>query len=301
MKLINPEVRIETVNKCTANCTICPREKMTRRQTVMPYEHFVKLVNQSLEMGAKLISIFGFGEPLLDGGIYRKISYCEKRGLETFITTNASLLTSNASRKLVAAGLTKIRFSMHGMNRDYERVHVGLRYADFLKNISNFLIINDGPYHIKTSLSVIPMNHDNAKHIRNVWESSFDEMEIWKPHNWTTGRPYRDLSLRTKKTCGRPFRGPIQIQADGKMVVCCFDFNGELEVGDTYRSTLREILNSKRYEIIRSRHRVGIHDGYLCESCDQRNLNDNPLIYSNVDKELKTGCTSSTKFNLEEK
>ena len=302
MKLINPEIRIETVNKCMAQCTICPRDKMTRKQTVMPYEHFVSLVDQAKDMGARLISVFGFGEPLLDGDIYRKISYCTHRGLDTFITTNAAILTATASHRLVEAGLTKIRFSMHGMWEDYERVHQGLTYRTFLKNITNFLVINGNQnrHKIETALTLIPQNGDNIKQLRRVWESSFDEFEIWEPHNWTSGREYRELDKKTKKTCGRPFRGPVQIQADGKMIVCCFDFNGELEVGDTYQSTIEEILKSKRFGFIRTRHENGIHDGYLCEHCDQRNITDNPLIYSNVDKERKSGRTSSTKFNLED-
>ena len=299
MKLINPEVRIETTNKCNAHCLTCPREKLTRKQTVMPHDHFCNLVNQSYDLGATLISVFGYGEPLLDGGIYKKIAYCTGLGIETFITTNASLLAALSIRKLIDAGLTKIRFSMHGMHKNYERVH-GLPYDKFLKNLSNFLIANNGPDKIKTSLTVMPMNHDNIDNIRKEWEGSVDELEVWRPHNWTTGRGYRDLPRKTKKTCGRPFKGPVQIQADGKMIVCCFDFNGELEVGDTYKSTIEQILKGKRFEIIRNRHKHGIHDGYLCETCDQRNINDDPLIYSNVDKNRKKGCTSSTKFNLED-
>jgi hypothetical protein len=269
----------------------------------MPYEHFVYLVDQAKDMGAELISVFGFGEPLLDGGIYKKIAYCTHRGLDTFITSNAAILTTTASKRLVGSGLTKIRFSMHGMYEDYESVHRGLTYRRFLHNVTNFLLVNgeSKSHKIKTALTVIPQNDYGLKFIRDVWEKSFDEFEVWSPHNWTSGRNYRELGGKTKKTCGRPFRGPVQIQADGMQIVCCFDFNGELEVGNTYKNTIEENLKGQVMHNIRMRHKNGIHYGYLCENCDQRNLSDNPLIYSNVDKERKSGCTSSTKFNLEEK
>ncbi len=295
MKLINPEVRIENTNACNASCIICPREKMTRPKAFMDQAHFENLVDQAKDLGATLISVFGYGEPLLDKGILNKIQYCTDQGLETFITTNASLLNLNMAYKLLDAGLSQIRFSVHGLAIYYRAVHRGLEYKDVIRNIANFAAINrQDKIGCRTQVSVIPLNNEPIDLIKSAWDGF--ELEIWEPHNWTDGRNYRVVK-KDKKTCGRPHRGPVQINADGKMMVCCFDFDAKLTVGDTYKNTIKEILKSDAFNSIREKHETGDLKGLICDTCDQ--LTDyNALIYSNIDPDCKMDTTSSAKFAL---
>lgn len=300
MKLINPEIRIENTNRCNANCTICPREKMIRKKCTMGFGRFRSLVMQGLNRFAETISIFGYGEPLVDDDLVRKVAYCDFMGLETFITTNASLLSVSKTNKLLNAGLSHIRFSVHGHGKNYEVVHKGLNWQVTLRNIINFIHINKKKYNsqCKVGVTVIPMNDENIEMIKVFWEPKVDYLEIWRPHNWTTGRTYRKTEKKLQ-SCGRPFTGPVQIQADGKMIVCCFDFNGKLEVGDTYKNTIEEILKGDKFNRIRNKHKAGDFRGLICDSCDQLNIEEeSSLIYSS--RGLNIGETSSTKFKIEE-
>ena len=300
MKLINNEVRIENTDFCNAACTICPHDKLTRTKTTMPLPHFRRLVDEAVELGAKTISIFGFGEPLMDKGLEKKIRYCADLGLETFITSNGQLLDLMRGEKILEAGLSHIRFSVHGIfHKDYSKIHKGLDYLMVIRNIFNFLIVNKAHFNksCKVSVSVIPMNGESVEHIKSFWEPHVDYLEIWKPHNWCEGKNFREVQPKLR-TCGRPFRGPVQIQADGKMIVCCFDYDGKMVVGDTYRNTIEEILKGKKFEKIREKHMTGRLKGLPCAKCDQLNIGDNPLLYSSRDNHRRIGCTSSTKFNL---
>ena len=298
MKLINPEVRIETTSLCQANCTICPRDKMTRRKCTMSNEHFRRLVDESISLGANEISLFGYGEPLMDKMLWIKLVHCFDMG--TNITTNAALLDKNASNILITSGLKRIRFSAHGFGKNYENVHKGLRWNEFLNNINGFIETNEKFGHsCITEVSVIPMHGETVEEIRNFWEPMVDFLEIWKPHNWTDGKKFRPTA-RKKKTCGRPFRGPVQINADGMMMVCCFDYDAKLTVGNTHENSIQEILGGEKFQKIREAHRTGNLDGLICQTCDQLNIEEqSPLLYSNRDPEMKIGKTSSTKFNLE--
>lgn len=269
----------------------------------MPDDHFKLLVNQTVNLGANMISIFGYGEPLLDKGIVNKVSHCSDLGLFTFITTNASTLDLDMSFSLLKAGLSKIRFSVHGIGDNYEKVHRGLSWDKTTRNIANFLSVNrikfDGQ--CKTAVSIIPMNDETVENIIERWDKNVDEIEIWRPHGWAGGRKYRQLTKNRKRTCGRPAKGPIQINADGNMMVCCFDFDAQMIVGNTYENTIEEILKGSEYEHYRDNHKKGFHDGAPCQKCDQLNIGDkSPLLYSNVDDLCVIGKTSSTKFNLEE-
>jgi len=300
--LINSEVRIENTNYCNAKCIICPRDEMTRKKVTMFNRHFNILVEQAIELGAKSVSIFGYGEPLMDRGIFNKIAYCTKRGLDTFITTNASLLNLEVSTLLLKTGLKKIRFSCHGVYKNYDKVHKGLRFEDTTRNITNFIAMNRvRKYGCTVAMSVIPMNGETIEEIRKFWEYGVDELEIWKPHGWAGRVDSREVSKKRKKTCGRPHNGPIQIQADGKVIPCCFLTDGEIILGDTHKNTIKEILKGDAYKKIRKQHTTGNLKGLPCKVCDQLNIGDNPLLYSSVDASCSAGKTSSTKFNLEEK
>ena len=300
MKLLNKEVRIENSSKCNASCVICPREKMTRVKTTMPLDHFKYLVNQCKELGTDTISVFGFGEPLLDQTLIEKISYCTEQGLKTFITTNASLLNIDMTGLLLNAGLSHIRFSAHGTFDDYEKVHVGLKFADAWCNIANFVYINENRFNhaCKMDVSVIPMHGETIESIIKFWGKIVDDITVWSPHGWAGGRSYRELKRRLK-SCGRPSSGPIQIQADGLIIPCCFLTNGEIILGDTNKNTIEEILKGEKYNELRERHKVGNLQGLPCEDCDQRYISEkSPLLYSS-DKDFKINQTSSIKFDLE--
>ena len=300
MKLSNPEVRIENSSACNAHCTICPREKLTRPRVIMLNEDFARLVRQAHDLGAKIIAIYGYGEPLLDPGLATKIKLCTDLGLETFITTNASLLNSDLSHHILNAGLTQIRFSMHGFDRkSYEAVHRGLSYFKVRSNISEFLNINKHRHkRAVTMLTTIPSDDVSLDEIIDAWESDVDYLEIWKPHNWAGGRDFRTI-VRKKKTCGRPWHGPLQINADGKVMVCCFDFNAEMIVGDTHKQDLRSIIIGKEFDKIRRAHREGDLTGLPCETCDQLNeYKESPLLYSNRDASRAINRSSTNKFRI---
>ena len=294
MKLINPEVRIETTNFCNANCVTCPRDQMTRQKITMDYSHFCTLVLDAHHLGAETISPFGYGEPLMDKGIAKKIEFCSELGLKTFITTNASLLTLDTTRALLDAGLSHIRFSAHGVFDNYEDVH-GLDWDMFERNVFNFIKVRrDLP--CKADVTVIPMHGESVEEILYFWNGRIDDIEIWQPHGWGGKLQYRKSSEKIP-TCGRPQRGPVQIQSDGTVIPCCFLMNSEITLGNTYEDSIADILKGEKFKELRWKHKTGNLEGLVCMYCDQRLLLEkSPLLYSSIGKDINT--TSSTKFNL---
>jgi radical SAM protein with 4Fe4S-binding SPASM domain len=255
------------------------------------------LVDQSIELGANTVSVFGYGEPFMDKGVEEKIGYCSDKGLHTWITTNASLLSFERAYSVINAGLKNIRFSVHALNPyDYERVHGKLNWLETIGNIFNFIRVNKRLGQPCTvHLTCIPMNGEKIDDIIGAWAKHVNYLEIWRPHNWGNKKKYRK-SIPKLTTCGRPFNGPVQIQADGNVIPCCFLTNGEIILGNIYENTLKDILTGSRYNRLRERHTTGIYYGLACEECDQRNIEtENPLLYSNRDPERETGKTSTCK------
>ena len=275
---------------------------MTRPKVIMDHGKFANLVRQGQELGCEVVSIFGYGEPLIDKELPEKVAYCTSRGLKTNITTNGSLLDAEMSVRLLYAGLSQIRFSAHGIGVDHEKVHRGLKWIEVIKNIDLFIHENRKNGHdCETHATVIPQHGESIHMIKHFWENRVDYLEIWKPHNWGGMKSYRQID-RKKKTCGRPFGGPIQIMADGRMIVCCYDIDGQMVIGDTNKNSIYEILNGEGLKRIQDKHTKGDYAGLLCDTCDQLNIEEeNPLLYSSRDPERKLDCTSSCKEQLNTK
>jgi radical SAM protein with 4Fe4S-binding SPASM domain len=298
MKLTNTEVRVETTNKCQARCEMCSHDTMTRGKHVMSENHFRYLVHQAKELGATLISPFGFGEPLMDPTIVEKIRFCTILGLDTFLTTNAGFLTTNMAYGLLDAGLKRLRISAHGLWDDYNGIHKGLNFKTFTRNVFNFIKTNDVKFDkaCEVDVTIIPQDGANLDEFVKFWRGKVDNIEIWKPHNWGGTKDYRKPTTKKLKTCGRPFIGPVQIQANGTVIPCCFLTDSEIVLGDTHVETIEEILKGERFNELRRKHGERDLSGLACETCDQLYVGESPLLYSTV--EAGVNKTSSQKFNL---
>ena len=267
----------------------------------MEWGVFCSLVMQGIQLGVETVSVFGYGEPLLDKDLEKKIGYCSDQGLNTWITTNGSVLGLQRSFDLINAGLKNIRFSIHAVTpMEYDRVHKGLSWIETIRNVANFLHVNKrAGSPVTTHLTCIPLNGEPTDQVIETWEPHVDFLEIWKPHNWGGKKGYRKVDPLIL-TCNRPFSGPVQIQADGDVIPCCFLTNAEVVLGNIHDSTILDILTGPRYEAFRDMHRSGSYINVPCGTCDQRNVEtESPLLYSNRDSGI--GKTSTTKFNLEKK
>jgi radical SAM protein with 4Fe4S-binding SPASM domain len=298
------EARIETTTACNSHCTICPRDNLKRPGTLMTFSWVSALLAQMEKLGVTKVGMFGYGEPMLDWRLPSKIKAAAKRGMYTTITTNGSLIDDNRAELLLKSPLKHIRFSVHGITREtYEDVHRGLKWNDTIPRILHFIWMNENMYAHKEKIevSVIPMHGESVEEIRRFWEPFVDILEIWRPHNWGGAKDFRKV-VRKKQTCGRPDKGPLQIQSNGYVIPCCFLTNGEVILGNTHEKHLVDILNDEPYEKLREAHRTGNLEGYPCEHCDQLNEyseEDNPLLYSSIDPNRRIGVTSITKYNLE--
>lgn len=95
-------------------------------------------------------------------------------------------------------------------------------------------------------------------------------------------------------TCGRPEKGPVQVQWDGLVVPCCFDYNSSIVLGDLNRQSLREVLESKEYHDFRKAHREDEFLPYpFCDTCDQLRKREDVLIFTTI-RNAKVGAVNTT-------
>lgn len=283
--LQHTEVRYEVTDNCNSDCIMCPRDKHTRQHGIMSDQDYCHSIDEVAALGAKSVVLTGFGEPLLDTGLESKIAHAVSRGLRTQIITNGSAITSRRARGLIEAGLDEIRISFYGMGPDtYNVVMRGLDFYKTLNNVTQLLdIIIETKSRMKVMLNylVLPENSADTADFKEFWEPLVDALEIWKPHNFGDGRDYRER-VQEKTTCGRPKNGPLQIQWDGSVIPCCFDFNNQVILGNAFEQPITDILQGDEYQALRDAHETGeFHRFPYCDQCDQLLEHSAAIIYTN--------------------
>lgn len=306
----NNDIRVEVTTRCNYNCAICPREKLTRRMTTMSLDLFKKIFDRvNKETGQyDTLTFPGMGEPLLDKTLNKKIKYAKKRkkGISVLILTNASLLTPERFRELEDMGVASVRVSCYGNTpSSYSRAHGTRIKGIFNKVRDNLVKISRARTSTKLLLTFNAVDKNDTRGIRDwveFWHDKADLVEVWTPHNWVDGKNYRKVQPEKLKTCGRPFSGPLQIQADGTVNMCCFDFNGKLTIGDLKTESLKEIFSSHIYAKIVECHRSGNFEGsgLICGNCDQRNKDKKDVMIYNsrfkIEERIKQLSTTYTKI-----
>ena len=281
MRLQHPEVRYEVTDHCNAECVMCPRDKHDRAHGVMDTRQFCESIDEVAALGALRVVLTGFGEPLLDRELEQKVAYANATGLKTYIITNASCLTRKRAEGLIRAGLDEMRVSFYGMSeKSYTAVMQGLEYRRTLDNIMGFLNLRQRTK-VMLSFLCLPENEGEEDAFRQFWEPLVDYIEVWRPHNFGDGRDYRGRGGE-KKSCGRPRNGPLQIQWDGTVIPCCYDYNNQIVLGDAFDTPVLEILEGEKYEALRLAHERGAFSEFpYCDQCDQLLERTDALVYTN--------------------
>jgi MoaA/NifB/PqqE/SkfB family radical SAM enzyme len=313
LQLKNKEVRIEPTNRCNYNCIMCPRDSHNRVQGVMSLPFFTSLVDEVTLMGATRVVLTNFGEPFLDPGLEDKILYCTQKNISTYIITNASRLHAPSQSKMalqygeiskiqaaIYAGLKEIRLSFYGTTEEtYKAVMVGGKYDQVRNNILELIELRN-KLNIKgisptrnievllPEISIyyldLPQNKNGVQEFVEFTKDLADYIEVWKPHNFGLGYEgvYRDVTeAGSLKTCGRPANGPIQINWQGIVVPCCYDYNQSVPLGNAALQTIEEILKAEPYQELKRCHKEGTFDKVpYCNRCDQLREHSDAVIIS---------------------
>lgn len=248
----------------------------------------------------------GMGEPLLDESLDDKIAHARQRGFIVLLLTNGSLLTVERFKRLQDLGLASIRVSIYGDTPEsYCAVHGVKDKKLFQKIKDNLTAIAEIKTQTKLLLTYNVVSNYNESSLEtwiSYWKDKVDLLEVWRPHNWVDAKDYRTLKPEKLKTCGRPWKTPLQVQVDGTVNMCCFDFDGKLLLGDLKTQSMKEIFASRMFKKIIDRHSTGNfqESGLICANCDQRNLDKSDvMIYnSKFDIQERVHKVSTTYLDL---
>jgi MoaA/NifB/PqqE/SkfB family radical SAM enzyme len=266
---ILPEiVQIESTNICNAKCVFCPRDDMHRKQGIMSFELFTKIVDECAALGITHVRVHNYGEPFVDKNLVEKVRYAKQKGIkEVGMISNGSLITEAVARGMIDAGLDAINISVDASGKEvFESTRVGLKYDTVIANIERLVRLRaeSGKRRPKLILSFVRQNNsaDEQAFIEH-WRKIADKIHITDLHNWGgTLHQQSDVNY----PCYRPWL-TFTVLWDGRVALCCADFDGHTVLGDLNTHSIQEIWNNDAYRAVRREHlESGGPD--VCRSCD---------------------------------
>ena len=299
MNLKSKQLIIETTNICPYHCEICPRTEYKNKREIMSMDLFKKIIDESIQLGVESYDFCGFGEPLTDKYLLDRFKLIKKLNPDAhiYISTNGFLL-NHEKRKIVNNYVTELKISIYGISKyTYEKAHGRIKsYNIAMRNITQFLMNPKRKTYTIGNLTLIDTNNLELQQWIDYFEKLFDEITVWKPHNWAGLRSYRTINPDEQRTCGRPINGSPYIHVNGEVSPCCFDIIGQLSIGNIKEKTLEEIFHSQKYQYLLKKHLDNNFADILCQQCDQTINDHSVLIYSN--KNRKVGELTSNKLKL---
>ena len=266
-------VTVEPSNTCNSSCVMCPYPKMTRPKTVMPMDLFKKVVDECVSNGINKFNLNFYNEPFLDPMIFERIEYLKLKGVRVQLFSNGSVLDDDKIDKIIKSGLNDIKFSVDGFKKEtYEKIRKGLNYE---KTVSNILKLIERKKELKSPSPCIAVvfvrsanNEDEQEDFKKFWSGKADKIIISFDDN------RNDTStddLKNKPAVAYPCRRlwkELVVMSNGKVALCCVDFDGSVILGDFNSQSFMEIWNDAKFEKIREKHLMYKADEIpLCKKC----------------------------------
>lgn len=265
---------IENTNICNADCCFCPHKYMLRKTGNIPMDLFRKLIDQCRQLKINYITVYGFGEPLLDKYFFDRIIYAKTRGIKRVTTnTNAMFLDKDKVKKLLASGLDEIFISFDAATAStYQKIRPGLNFKTVENNIL-YLIKERKSLNLKKPeiiLSYVECNENKneTKFYIKKWEKLVDHVSISFMHNWTGKIKEGQNNFPEQRDPCRLLWTDMVISWNGDVPICCQDYENKIILGNVYKESITDIWSGKKMAKIRKFHqRLEFNQISLCRNC----------------------------------
>ncbi len=279
-------IYIELTNVCGLSCSFCPTKELPSKEMDLA---FFEAVIKQVQAYTKEIACHVVGDPLTQSNLHAYLDIIHKYGLKAMLTTSGYFLKKHSYDTLFHPCVKQINISLNAFNKNdtsltfeqyirpvlalceaklerKEELFINLRVWNLDEMMSErtfneilFLKLSETFY---TSLSLEIVYEERPKSIRLASKIlvHFDNYFEWP-------------SLKNKNyghgTC-QGLQSHIAILASGKVVPCCLDCDGIIELGDLHKNTLDEIVTSKRASAMLSGFKEGKSVEELCQKCSYK-------------------------------
>ncbi len=293
-------VYVEPSGYCNLQCQFCPQyidpSKLTKVN--MSLDSFYTIARNIKEFPDRVAKLrfCGTGEPLFNKNFLEMARVASEMNLAINIEVITNGILLNREMSDLVGLVDKIIISVEGLCSDDYKEYCGksICYESLLENIKRLYDIKDrrAIIHAKihrTALKGMVSREEKfyddfgscsdevyIEDLVNMWpEAEFDLGQIENKHRFFS-------SVNEVKACPQIFKG-FQINADGKVISCCVDWQAKNQIGHLSESTLLEIWHGRKLKELQKKHLQG-HRGSFdpCSGCSMNEYCDT----DNIDQAL---------------
>lgn len=264
-------VTIDISNACNAACPFCSRQlSCLKRNEIMSKEMFYDIVKQIEQINSiKNVVLAAWGEPTLHPDFDEFVNVLVEKGYHVGFPTNMSLAHKHFDSILKAS---HVMLSIEGHDKEtYEKKRKNLNFETTYNNVKELdrLINEKKEKGEKVPVREINFLIDKKSDIdayMNTWSEFVDIIRVgpilpvalWdKSSNSSQLITNEELkedmlvcnSLVKNMYCAQPFKSII-IRANGKLALCCSDYDFDIDFGN-YKDIKKTYFKNPQFKKIR--------------------------------------------------
>ena len=250
---------------------------------------FFESIIQQIKSYTKEVALHVVGDPLTQSNLYDYLEIIYKYGLKAILTTSGYFLKKHSFETLFHPSVKQINISLNSFNKN----DTSLTLAQYIKPVlmlcrekltqKKELFINLRVWNLDEMMSERDFNIILFKTLSNAFDIPLCLDEIYNEHPKSIRLENKILlhfdnyfewpSLSNKNyghgTC-QGLQSHIAILASGKVVPCCLDCDGIIELGDLNEEPLKTILGKERTVKMLEGFKEGKAVEELCQKCSYK-------------------------------
>ena len=268
---------LEITNLCNLSCVFCPG---TRRPTGFLTPEDFSLLAGRLRPHTEYLYLHLMGEPLAHPQLEEILRRAGALGFRVMITTNGTLLEERGRLLLASPAVERVSVSLHSFEGNE-----GAGLADYLDRCLRFACSASAGGK-RCALRLWNLDGAGTRGANRQNGAILSALKEAFPGPWREGRRGTTLAPGVFLEWGEVFDWPdlsapegdgptfcyglrdqVGVLWDGTVVPCCLDHEGDIPLGNLYRQTLAEILESPRARAIYDGFSWGRASEPLCRRC----------------------------------
>ena len=266
------KIYLEISNLCNLRCRFCPGTG--RPGKAMTVEEMAILLPK-LRPWSDYLYFHLMGEPLLHPHLTQFLEMGGSWGFKVILTTNGTLLPKQQTVLLNAPALHKVNISLHA----FEANDLSVPFEEYLQGCLDFGRAAQGKVLVSYRLWNQGGQDQKNQQILAALHGAFPGQWVQERRGIRIGEriylehgdkfDWPDLTAEDhgEKVFCYGLRDQIGVLADGTVVPCCLDHEGDIALGNLFDQTMEEILNSPRAKAICDGFSAGKAAEELCRKC----------------------------------
>jgi len=279
-------IYIEITNVCGLSCSFCPTKELPAKQ--MDLDFFESIIQQAQHY-TKEIACHVVGDPLTQSNLHEYLDIIHKYGLKAMLTTSGYFLKKHTFDTLFHPCVKQINISLNSFNKN----DTALTFEQYITPVlalckaklerKEELFINLRVWNLDEMMSEKSFNETLFSKLNNAFDVKLELDAIYKERPKSIRLASKILvhfdnyfewpSLKNKNyghgTC-QGLQSHIAVLASGKVVPCCLDCDGIIELGDLHEEGLENILSNYRTVTMIEGFKAGKAVEELCQKCSYK-------------------------------